>query len=157
MHKYLFHKAVTGAREWGFPTSYECPTDRKMITFVSRCLKTDDHAATLVSTSRRLHQDDKDSWEKRRKDGLALANFYEEELHNDPMNLEGTMDKVVIDVKMSEGRGHRNVCRGCEETIWRQGLAVTINDCSVRVRGYVVPVDPQQPHPSMQFGTGMGM
>lgn len=85
---------MSESRAWGFATVYECPSDRKTVHSVSRCLRTDQHTAALVASSKRLSDEEKEAWEKRRKEGLRIAEYYERELQGDPSNLPGTCDKV---------------------------------------------------------------
>ena len=107
-----------------------------------------------MTSSRRLSQEDKDAWEKRRKDGIEISQYYENHLQCDPNNLEGSLDKVMMDVNMSEGRTQRSVCRGCEGTVWRHEMAVIITGCTMRVKGYHFV--PHVLGPSHEVGTGNG-
>lgn len=126
IHRRFALQSVEDGSAYGFQDRKRlCPVCRKAVFFMSRDVKMDE----LVDESMSNHADrmttaERAVWERRKRDGLALSQFYERKIHNNPQNLVHRRREigVKVSIKTVTASGSRRgdmstLCSECRQAI----------------------------------------
>jgi len=138
IHRRFAHQSFEDGSAYGFQERKRlCPTCRKDIFFMSRDVKMDELVEESMSNDADMMAPcERMVWEERKRDGLALARYYEAKLCNNPQQFihrkKDVMIKAVIRAIqpfVGEGGG-----RGGDE-VGGRGRSAVCHVCRQRVEG----------------------